>query len=70
VFQTITQTNGIVSLAWNIMPGTKYQLQYNTDLSSTNWLNLGSSVTASNATVSAFDSMTNKQSFYRIMLLQ
>lgn len=52
------------------MPGTKYQLQYNTDLSSTNWLNLGSSVTASNATVSAFDSMTNKQSFYRIMLLQ
>ncbi|HAO78956.1 MAG TPA: hypothetical protein DCQ92_08280 [Verrucomicrobia subdivision 3 bacterium] len=69
-FQTITQTNGVVALTWSIMPGQKYQLQSNTDLSSTNWLNLGSSVTASNTIVSASDSMTNSRRFYRIMLTQ
>jgi hypothetical protein len=46
------------------------QVQYNTDLSSTNWLNLGGSVTASNTILSASDSMTNSQCFYHIMLLQ
>jgi uncharacterized repeat protein (TIGR03803 family) len=70
VFQTIMPTNGSVALTWNIMPGQKYQLQSNTNLSSTNWLNLGSSATASTATVSASDSMTNSQCFYRIMLVQ
>jgi hypothetical protein len=51
------------------MPGQKYQIQFNTDLSSTNWLNLGSPVAASNATACASDSMTNSQCFYRITLL-
>jgi uncharacterized repeat protein (TIGR03803 family) len=70
VFQSITRTNGVVSITWNIMPGQKYQLQSSTNLISTIWLNLGSSATASNATVSASDSMTNSQCFYRIKLLQ
>jgi uncharacterized repeat protein (TIGR03803 family) len=69
VFQTITQTNGGMALTWSVMPGQKSQLQYNTDLSGTNWLNLGSSATASNITASAFDSTTRPQCFYRIMLM-
>lgn len=52
------------------MPGQKYQLQSNTNLNSTNWLNLGSSATASTISVSASDSMNNSQCYYRIMLLQ
>jgi hypothetical protein len=39
-------------------------------LNFTNWSNLGGSVTASNATAFASDSITNSQRFYRIMLLQ
>jgi uncharacterized repeat protein (TIGR03803 family) len=70
VLKTIAETAGAVTFAWSSVSGLTYQLQYNTDLSSTNWINLGSSVTASNNTVSASDSMTNSQCFYRIMLLQ
>jgi uncharacterized repeat protein (TIGR03803 family) len=69
-FQSVMQTNGMFNFTWSIMPGQTYQLQSNTDLNSTNWINLGSSVTASNAIVCASDSMTNSQCFYRIMLLQ
>ena len=66
----MTTTNGTVNFTWSIMPGQKYQLQSNTNLNSTNWLNLGSSATASTISVSASDSMNNSQCFYRIMLLQ
>jgi uncharacterized repeat protein (TIGR03803 family) len=69
-FQSVAQTNGLFNFTWSIMPGQTYQIQCNTNLSSTNWVNLGSSVTASNVTACASDSMTNSQCFYRIMLAQ
>jgi uncharacterized repeat protein (TIGR03803 family) len=69
-FQTITQSNGVATLTWSILPGQTYQVQSSPDLSSTNWLNLGSSVTATNSAASATDSMTNAQCFYRILLTQ
>jgi len=69
-FQSVTQTNGMFNFTWSIVPGQTYQLQSNTNLSSTNWLNLGSSVTATNTTAGGSDSTTNSQCFYRIMLLQ
>jgi uncharacterized repeat protein (TIGR03803 family) len=68
-FQSVTPTNGMFNFTWSIMPGQKYQLQSNPDLNSTNWLNLGGSVTASNTVVTVSDSMTNSHCFYRIMLL-
>jgi len=46
-----------------------YQLQYSSDLSSSNWTNLGSAVTATGATFSTTDSITNApQRFYRLVL--
>jgi len=68
VFQSLKQTNGLCALTWSIMPGQTYQLQWNTNLGSTNWFNLGSPVTATNTTACATDCMTNSQCFYRIML--
>jgi hypothetical protein len=68
VFQSVTQTNGTVQLSWSILPGQTYQLQSNTGLSSTNWVNLGGSVTATTTNASATDPMTNAQCFYRIRL--
>jgi hypothetical protein len=69
-FQSVMQTNGMIDLVWSVVPGQTYQLQSSTNLSSTRWLNFGSSVMATNTTVCASDSMTNSQCFYRIMLLQ
>jgi len=68
VFQSITQTNGSVALVWSVMPGQKYQLQYNTDLSSSHWQNLGSANIASNVTAFASDSVARPQCLYRILL--
>ena len=60
----------MVMFTWSSVSNANYQVQYNTDLNSSNWLNLGSSVTATNTIASASDSTTNSQCFYRILLLQ
>ncbi len=70
VFQSVSQIGGLLTFTWSAVPNASYQVQYNTDLSSTNWLNLGSSVTASNTILSASDAITNSCCFYRIKLLQ
>jgi uncharacterized repeat protein (TIGR03803 family) len=68
-FQAVTLTNGTLSLTWSTEAGGTYQLQYNSDLSSSNWASLGSAVTATGATLRATDSVTNRpQRFYRVML--
>jgi uncharacterized repeat protein (TIGR03803 family) len=68
--QAVTLTNGTLSLTWSTEAGGMYQLQYNSDLSSSNWSNLGSAVTATGATLSTTDSLTNgPQRFYRLALL-
>jgi uncharacterized repeat protein (TIGR03803 family) len=70
IFQSVSQLDGTLTFTWSAVSNASYQVQYNTNLTSTNWLNLGSSVTASNTIVSASESMTNSQCFYRIKLLQ
>ncbi len=68
-FQAVTLTNGTLSLTWSTEAGGTYQLQYTSDLGSSNWTNLGSAVTATGATLSAIDSLTNgPQRFYRVVL--
>jgi len=70
VFQTATLANDTLRLAWSTDAGENYQLQYNSDLSSTNWTNLGSPTNATGATINATDSVTNgPQRFYRVVLL-
>ena len=69
-FQTITPTNGGFAFTWSAMPKQICQLQYNTNLTSPNWLDVGSPIIATNASVFASDSAaTNSQGFYRIRLL-
>jgi uncharacterized repeat protein (TIGR03803 family) len=68
VFQTVTLTNSTLSLTWSTEAGGTYQLQYNSDLNSSNWINLGSPFTATGATLSTTDSLTNApQRFYRLV---
>ncbi len=69
-FQAVALTNGALNLTWSVEAGGTYQLQYNSNLSSSNWVNVDGAVVATGATLSATDSVTNgPQRFYRVMLL-
>jgi uncharacterized repeat protein (TIGR03803 family) len=70
LFQTITLTNGTMTLIWSGVGGQTCQLQCNSDLNSTNWTNLGNALTVTGGTLSASDAVgTNRQRFYRLVLL-
>ena len=53
---------------WVGLMNRTYQVQYKTNLNQSAWLNLGSPITAAGGTVTATDSITNAQRFYRVML--
>lgn len=68
--QTATKSDTAFALSWNALLGRAYQVQFKSDLIQTNWTNLGSRRTATNTTMTAFDSVvTNPQRFYRVFLL-
>jgi uncharacterized repeat protein (TIGR03803 family) len=69
-FQAVTLAdNDQLSLTWSTEAGGTYQLQYTSDLSSTNWINLNSPITATAATLSATNLVTTApQRFYRLAL--
>ncbi|MEI7935189.1 MAG: hypothetical protein WCK27_00740 [Verrucomicrobiota bacterium] len=59
-----------LSFAWSTIAGVSYQVEYSTNLSSANWINLGNIVVATNNTLSASDVIsTNTQRYYRVVLL-
>ena len=68
-FQAVALTNNTLSLTWSTEAGGTYQLQYNSDLTSSNWINLGPPIAATGATLDTPESVTNgPQRFYRLML--
>jgi uncharacterized repeat protein (TIGR03803 family) len=70
IFQAVTQTNGTLTLNWSAESGQLYQLAYSTNLTQTNWNNLGGPINASNATVTAFETIgPDRQRFYRVLRL-
>jgi uncharacterized repeat protein (TIGR03803 family) len=61
--------NGTIVIAWNTVAGQTYQVQYVSDLRSTNWVNLGSPILATNAMATTSDAIDhNSQRFYRVVL--
>ena len=61
-------TNAVFSFSWNANVGVTYQVQYVSDPSSSNWTNLGEAIVATNAILSATDSISgNSQRFYRVV---
>ena len=59
-----------LTLTWITVPGNAYQLQYTTNLSSRNWVNLGNATNAAGFVLSASDSFSQPQRFYRVVLLR
>jgi len=63
-------TSGSVQLAWNALPGLRYQVQSKTALAQTGWINLGNLITATGNSVTYFDAIGPEPSrFYRVVLL-
>ena len=70
VFTGVQQMNGAFTFTWRAVAGQMYQLQYNSDPSSTNWNNLGGSFAATNGMMTNSDaSPPDPQRFYRLILL-
>lgn len=70
VFQKPIQTNGSLVMTWSAVAGQSYQLQFNSDSSSTNWINLGGPIVATNGMMSATDPIgTDGRRWYRVALL-
>jgi hypothetical protein len=64
--QTASHSGKSVTLTFSTTPTVMYQVQFITDLTQTNWTNLGSPIRATNFTWTASETMTNSKGFYRI----
>lgn len=62
-------SNNAVNLAWNSVPGQSYQLQYSTNLTQSDWIDLNNPIIATNINASVSDSLTSPQRFYRLLLI-
>lgn len=70
VLRSTAQSVDTLTLTWSAVAGQSYQVQYNSDLSSTNWNELGSAVTATNGIMSVSDGIgPDLQRFYRVVCL-
>lgn len=70
VFTSISRTGTSVNLTWSATAGVNYRVQYNTDLTHTNWTAVAGDVTAGGPTASKTDSpATNTARFYRVLQL-
>lgn len=71
VLAAAAPTGGMLTISWTAFPGGKYQLQYATNLTSPNWINLGMLITASNTVGAATVSIgIDWQRFYRVLWSQ
>jgi hypothetical protein len=67
-FASAVQNGDAVTFGWQTTAGVSYQVQYTTDLSSSNWLNLGAPIVASNNVTTTSDNLgPDPQRFYRII---
>ncbi len=67
--QSAALSGGIVSFTWIGLPNADYQVQFTTDLTQSNWLNVGAPMPATNPIMTAIDTNTNSQTFYRVLLV-
>jgi hypothetical protein len=70
VVQFVTQSNNVISLVWSASNGKNYQVQYKTNLTQTNWINLGGTISGTSPTTGASDvNPPEACRYYRVKLL-
>jgi hypothetical protein len=62
-------TGSTFSFDWNAVTGMVYQVQYSTNLNSTNWINLQSAINATTTILNASDTVAPQAHFYRVILI-
>ncbi|SPE61342.1 conserved hypothetical protein [Verrucomicrobia bacterium] len=68
--QSVVETSGNISFAWNAGVGLTYQVEYTTNLSKANWLSLGSPILATNSLITITDPVgPDRQRFYRVQIV-
>jgi len=68
--QSITVSNGIVTITWSAVAGRTYMLKSQDDPSGTNWNDVPPPVSATGPSAAATDNAGNApQRFYRVMLM-
>lgn len=68
--QSVTRTGNTLHFSWNSAAGKNYQVQYRTNLTQVNWLNLGSPIPAVGSTTSSSDTIgPDPRRYYRVALL-
>lgn len=66
----IAESNSTFHFTWNTVSNRLYQLEYTTDLISSNWSNLGNPIAATNDSISTTDTVgSNTHRYYRVHLL-
>jgi hypothetical protein len=66
----IAESNSTFYFTWNTVSNRTYQLQYTTNLTSSNWINLGVGITTISNSVSTTDTVgPDTHRFYRVQLL-
>lgn len=70
VFRTLALTNGGATFTWSAVAGQTYQVQYSTNLTTTNWTILGKNIIPTNGVITTTDSTAAgfPQRFYRVVL--
>jgi hypothetical protein len=70
MFQSISITNGEVTLIWSAVNGRNYRVQYSDDFSGTNWTDIAPDMTASGPTASLTSPIGEAmQRYYRVFVL-
>ncbi len=69
-FQPVAFANGVITFTWGAQPGQLYQLQFTTNLTQNQWVNLGGVLSTSGSSITASDASSAVGArFYRIVLL-
>jgi hypothetical protein len=67
--QSVWQSGDTLVFSWTATTGNAYQVQWNSDLTGTNWTDLGDGITATNSTITTTDTLNAAQCFYRVVLV-
>lgn len=70
IWINVAESKAVLNFTWNAISNQTYQLQYATDLVSSNWNDLGQPIKATNNTISTSDTIERgSHRFYRVFLL-
>jgi hypothetical protein len=70
VLQALAPGDGSIQLAWTALAGATYQVQYQTNVAQTSWIDLGGVITATNNPMTYSQSpVSGPARFYRVLLL-